>query len=164
MDPLFNNKFLLLMLIIIIIIIIVLFMAPSTESKGVLLAKTHVRLTNKLGKGIDLSLHCKSNDTDFNQTLLHYGEYFEFVFRPYFWGTTRFFCWFHWWSVHHYFDIYLQSRDYDLCGGKCWWVLNNFDGPCLVTPRTTQYAICYRWNKDNHSSSNPLLHSNEMLA
>ena len=152
MNP-FNNKILLLFLMLITL----LFMATSCDANGFLLDKTHVRITNELGEGIDLSIHCKSSETDLNQTLIHHKQYFEFVFRPYFWGTTQFFCWFHWWIVHHYFDIYVQSRDYIVCKGKCWWVVKSFDGPCMLNPQSKQYDICYPWNKDSNSTSNVLV-------
>ena len=105
--------------------------------------RTHVRVTNTLDGRLDLTLHCKSKDDDLGAQHLHYGETFEFSFRPRFIGNTQFFCIFQWQGACHWFDIYIETRDTNLCK-DCNWNIKQ-SGPCRISPQKTD---CYPWNKD----------------
>ena len=107
--------------------------------------KTHVRIINELGDGIDLNHHCKSKDDDLGIHVLAPHQFFEFSFVPNFWGTTLFFCKFWWGNEDHWFNIYVMSRDSHRCTKQCWWRVNYF-GPCLLDGRVKKYTLCEKWN------------------
>ena len=50
--------------------------------------KVDLRITNDLGTGADLNLHCQSKDDDFGTHVMAPDQFFEFRFRPKFLGTT----------------------------------------------------------------------------
>ena len=50
--------------------------------------KVDLRITNDLGSGLDLNLHCQSDDDDLGTHVLAPDQFFEFRFRPKFLGTT----------------------------------------------------------------------------
>ncbi|XP_038718841.1 S-protein homolog 18-like [Tripterygium wilfordii] len=95
--------------------------------------KEFVNVTNDLGPGIDLSLHCKSGNDDLGKHILKYhGDGYGFHFCSNVWGTTQFYCKF--WDT--------KSCAY---GGKfCNWVVRP-SGPCLTT---NILILCYQWNSD----------------
>ncbi|KDP44435.1 hypothetical protein JCGZ_16268 [Jatropha curcas] len=106
-------------------------------------AKT-VNVTNDLGPNTDLTVHCKSKDTDLGEKLLHFQGYFTFTFHPNFWGSTQFYCLMKWQNVSHYFDIYIDDRDNKRCT-LCLWLIRS-SGPCMLNQDTKKVDICFPWN------------------
>ncbi|BAT89736.1 hypothetical protein LR48_Vigan08g065200 [Vigna angularis] len=86
-----------------------------------LLHTVHVRIVNKLGHNLPLSVHCKSRDDDLQVHVINYNKSFGFHFRPNFWGTTLFFCHFSWSGGQGTYDIYKDRRDNDRCTFHCDW-------------------------------------------
>lgn len=86
-----------------------------------LLHTVHLRIVNKLGHNIPLGLHCKSKNDDLQYHVINYDQSFRFHFRPNFWGTTLFFCYFSWSGGHGTWDIYKDRRDNDRCTFHCDW-------------------------------------------
>lgn len=86
-----------------------MFLLFVTQCAG-LLNKTHVRIKNDLGDGVNLTVHCKSKEDDLGVLVLPNDQFFEFSFRL---GPT--------WSIFlqhamakcdSLFHIYIQKRDY----------------------------------------------------
>nr|AFK43132.1 unknown [Lotus japonicus] len=106
--------------------------------------KVHVRVTNYLEGELDLTLHCKSKDDDLGVKVLHQDQFYEFSFRPNFWGTTLFHCSFQWQHVTKRFDIFKDHRDYD--GYFFYWTIQQ-DGPCVFDkPNGFLPLNCFPWN------------------
>ncbi|KAL2330048.1 hypothetical protein Fmac_017629 [Flemingia macrophylla] len=112
-------------------------------SSNKVLGKTHVKITNTLEGGLDLTVHCKSKDDDIGVQYLHPNASFGFSFKPNFFGTTQFYCSFQWKNAFHWFDIYIENRDDKRCH-ECYWDVKK-DGPCLTTSND-QSIDCYPWN------------------
>ena len=93
---------------------------------------------------MDLTLHYKSKDDDLRAQLLHYGQIFEFSFNPSWFKVTQFFRTFRWQGACHWFDIYIEPRDVNLCS-ECNWTVKQ-SGPCFIQPSGAPH--CYEWNKD----------------
>ncbi|XP_018845939.2 S-protein homolog 3-like [Juglans regia] len=120
-------------------------MAVSKSEAGFLQHKARVRISNDLGEGMDLSVHCISGDDDLGTHLIPYHSgYYEFGFRPNFQGTTLFHCGFQWNDVFHHFDIYNAVRDQLLCN-LCLWNIKA-DRPCMFNKETSKYDLCYDWS------------------
>ena len=119
---------------------------------GIIQKKVDLRMTNDLGTGENINVHCKSKDDDLGAHLLTPGQYFEFRFRPNFWGTTLFFCRFWWGNESHWFDIYDQNRDTTRCDSKCWWMVGPI-GPCLLDHNFGIYDLCQNWNDDKYNDA-----------
>ena len=120
-----------------------LFMASEA---GFLLHKADIIICNDLNPDLDLTIHCKSKDSDLGIQRLAYVEDFEFKFRPNVWGTTLYYCSMQWNGTSHWFDIYVQNRDSPLCN-RCLWKIRP-KGPCMFNYKTSKYDICYPWNID----------------
>ncbi|KAL2335877.1 hypothetical protein Fmac_010323 [Flemingia macrophylla] len=112
-------------------------------SSNNVLGKTHVRVTNTLEGGLDLTVHCKSKDNDIGIQHLRPNGFFEFSFRPNYFGTTLFYCSFQWQNVIHWFDIYVDKRDWTRCT-DCYWSIKT-TGPCLAA--NDRGTDCFKWNK-----------------
>lgn len=104
-----------------------------------------VKIINDFNDGTILNLHCKSKDDDLGQHALTVGQFFEFKFHPMFLGSTLFFCRFWWGRESHYFDIYVEKRDYNTCD-ECTWKIHP-TGPCRYHEKTKAFDDCYPWNK-----------------
>ncbi|KAK3187785.1 hypothetical protein Dsin_027346 [Dipteronia sinensis] len=131
-------------LIIFLVIIVVVSSSSSSVSNAFgLTPKVHVQVTNDLGAGLDLTLHCKSGDDDLCQHLVPFGESYVFHFRASMMGRTLFFCSMAWKEELHWFDVYKQYRDDDKCGEHCLWFIRP-TGPCLMINQTTT-NLCYQW-------------------
>ncbi|EEF44291.1 conserved hypothetical protein [Ricinus communis] len=68
-------------------------------------------------------------------------------FRPFYWGTSQFFCFFKWQDTHarsEWFDIYIDRRDKDRCT-VCQWIIQA-PGPCTLNQETNKFDICFPWN------------------
>ncbi|KAF5466192.1 hypothetical protein F2P56_016141 [Juglans regia] len=112
---------------------------------GFLQHKARVRISNDLGEGMDLSVHCVSGEDDLGTHLIPYHSgYYEFGFRPNFQGTTLFHCGFQWNDVSHHFDIYIANRDQKHCT-LCLWNIKA-DHPCMLNEETSKYDLCYDWS------------------
>lgn len=103
----------------------------------------HVYIKNSLDGNQDLTLHCKSADSDLGVHLLHPGAGFGFNFGISFVGHTQYYCSFQWPGGFHYFDIYIASRDHGVCETCNWYIKQT--GPCRVLSPTA--SLCYPWNK-----------------
>ncbi|KAK8508640.1 hypothetical protein V6N11_037600 [Hibiscus sabdariffa] len=111
----------------------------AVSRAGLLPHKAQVLIYNYLGSGTDFIVHCKSKDDDLGIRHIAYGNYFQFNFRPSFFGNTLFFCSMQWNGTTHWFDIYVQTRDQFICDTCVWKVKTN--GPCLFA----YYVTCYQW-------------------
>ena len=127
-----------------LLLVTIIFASFISCNAGLLRHITNVYVKNGLDGGLDLTLHCKSKNDDLGVQLLHPQQEFKFTFRPNFWGTTQFFCSFAWNGGIHWFDIYIDNRDYDRCK-DCYWLVN-LNGPCLMSD-TGKYDICYKYNQ-----------------
>ena len=106
---------------------------------------THLNITNGLGAGLDLTIHCKSKDDDLGQHVVPFGGEYTIDFCTNFWRTTVFFCGMSWSSEFHWFDIYDASRD-SYCG-DCKWTIQA-TGPCVDYYKYIwKESVCYPWNK-----------------
>ncbi|CAN6805812.1 unnamed protein product [Brassica oleracea var. botrytis] len=71
--------------------------------------KSIVRITNRLGDGSTLNLHCKSPDDNLGLKILAPNKSWSFTFRPNIWGTAVFYCHFTWPRGHStHFYIYYE--------------------------------------------------------
>ncbi|WZY80396.1 hypothetical protein YC2023_026780 [Brassica napus] len=107
-----------------------------------------VKITNKLGGGLKLTLHCKSKDDDLGVQTLAPDSSWSFKFKPAFFGTTLFFCNFDWGGESHWFDIYDDDRD-RVSDNQCYlcsWNINR-SYPCRFDESTNRFDLCYDWNK-----------------
>ncbi|WCJ36771.1 Plant self-incompatibility protein S1 family [Euphorbia peplus] len=94
-------------------------------------ATTTVHVTNDLGPGKNLFIHCKSADDDLGRHDLHN---LLLQFSTQFLRDTEFYCFFEWDSESHWFNIYIYERDRFLCSegvnGICRCMVKAH-GPCL---------------------------------
>jgi hypothetical protein len=108
--------------------------------------RARVEIFNDLGDGLDLTVHCKSKDKDLGVHVIKYPNgFFEFDFKPNFWGTTLYFCGFRWNGGElKWFDIYDFERDHPQCS-DCFWKIKP-DGACQLNYNTKDYDLCFPWN------------------
>lgn len=112
------------------------------NNAGLLNPKVHVNISNKLGNGLDVTVHCKSKDDDIGERLLHQNESYFIHFHPNAFQRTLFYCSFKWSEQIHWFDIYDGLRDG--CQECNWSILR--DGPCLAeTPFSPGACYKYHW-------------------
>ncbi|KAH0931406.1 hypothetical protein HID58_008523, partial [Brassica napus] len=77
--------------VIFLLIQIVLFQVETIASNvhpNIFTRKSMVRITNRLGDGSTLNLHCKSPDDDLGLKILATNNSWSFTFRPNIWGNT----------------------------------------------------------------------------
>ncbi|CAN6974383.1 unnamed protein product [Brassica oleracea var. botrytis] len=113
--------------------------------------KSIVRITNRLGDGSTLNLHCKSPDDNLGLKILAPNKSWSFTFRPNIWGTTVFYCHFTWPRGHStHFYIYDDIRDDGVRKGNpcidCTWHIDQ-NRPCRFNQKTNLFDFCYDWNK-----------------
>lgn len=127
-----------------VLLIAMVFAASTCNGDGdVSGLRTYVTIFNRLGKGVDLTLHCKSGDDDLGEQVVRYSESWYFSFYGNFWGTTLFYCSFKWEDNEVvWFDIYIVGRDATTCGYSCRWYIYP-SNPCLVTYNA---FTCYPWS------------------
>lgn len=109
--------------------------------------KSMVRITNRLGDGSTLNLHCKSSDDDLHLQILAPNRSWSFKFRPTIYGSTLFSCHFTWPGQSKRFNIYDDDRDGVRKGIPCiycFWDISK-DGPCRFNERDDAFDICYDW-------------------
>ncbi|CAL5207425.1 unnamed protein product [Lathyrus oleraceus] len=102
-----------------------------------------VSVLNNLEQNLDLTIHCKSADNDLGVHLLHHGESFGWNFKISLIGHTLYYCSFEWNGGFHYYDIYIASRDYNVCDPCNWYITKS--GPCRVLAAGS--AVCDFWKK-----------------
>ncbi|KAG7550386.1 Plant self-incompatibility S1 [Arabidopsis thaliana x Arabidopsis arenosa] len=111
--------------------------------------KTMVRITNRLGDGSTLNLHCKSSDDDLGLKILAPNSSWSFKFRPtIIVGSTIFSCHFTWPGQSKRFNIYDDDRDGVRRGIPCIYCIWDItkDGPCRFNESDHAFDICYDWN------------------
>ncbi|KAG6732997.1 hypothetical protein I3842_01G204800 [Carya illinoinensis] len=109
----------------------------SMSEDAFLQHKATVRISNDLGEGMELLVHCMSADDDLGTHLIFYHSgYYQFEFRPNFVHTTLYHCGFQWNDVFHHFNIYIASRDQSLCT-LCLWNIQ-VDRPCMFNEKTRE--------------------------
>ncbi|KAJ6750111.1 hypothetical protein OIU85_000716 [Salix viminalis] len=134
-----TSHFVLLRILSLLLLII------TTCDAGCLWKPTRLHITNELGPGLDLTIHCKSRNDDLGQHVVPFGGEYTFDFCPNFWGTTLFFCGMSWSREAHWIDIYDASRDSSRCGNWNWTV--QATGPCMdYYNYYTKEFVCYPWN------------------
>ncbi|KAJ9182382.1 hypothetical protein P3X46_006383 [Hevea brasiliensis] len=108
--------------------------------------KQTVSITNVLGKGLELTIHCKSKDDDLGTREIPFNGNFSFRFRPNFMDTTLFYCNMTWQGQTHGFDIYIAQRDKDKCPhNNCSWIIKP-TGPCMWNEEKQIYNDCFPWD------------------
>ncbi|KAL7003701.1 hypothetical protein U1Q18_004850 [Sarracenia purpurea var. burkii] len=121
--------------LVVLILCFVYVLMVSKASRDVM----HVRVTNQLEKGLNLSLHCKSKDDDLGIHVLQNQEFYEWSFRNNIWGTTRFYCYLQSLRRSNSFDVYRQG----MCSAHCNWFVRP-EGTCLETQKPYR-SFCYPW-------------------
>jgi hypothetical protein len=106
-----------------------------------------LKITNQLGSGLDLAIHCKSKDEDLGVHVVPFDGYYTLSFCSNAWGTTQYFCGMTWSGKLHWFDFFIARRDSFRCGKCTWRVLPR--GPCMTynIGELREYK-CYHWNGD----------------
>ncbi|KAJ6758849.1 hypothetical protein OIU74_025499 [Salix koriyanagi] len=105
----------------------------------------HLKITNQLGSGLDLTIHCKSKDEDLGAHVVHFDGDYTMEFCSNAWGTTQYFCGMTWSGKLHWFDIFVARRDSFRCGKCTWRILPR--GPCMTyTIGESKEYKCYHWN------------------
>ncbi|KAK9677682.1 hypothetical protein RND81_11G160500 [Saponaria officinalis] len=118
----------------IILLQIITMLVQMSQTVGVL-EETTVSITNQLGKGTNLQVHCKSKQDDLGIHQLPFQSSYQFTFVPRIWGDTLFFCGFVWNNTLHWYDIYVQDRDAEVCGVACFWDVYE-EHACVRLPPT----------------------------
>ncbi|RXH98905.1 hypothetical protein DVH24_011230 [Malus domestica] len=78
-----------------------------------------VKLTNDLGPGLNLTVHCKSIE-DHGVHVVPYNGFNNFTMDLSIFEVPPHYCEFKWQNVTHpWFLIYDQSRDWNLCRNYC---------------------------------------------
>ncbi|KAE9619444.1 putative plant self-incompatibility S1 [Lupinus albus] len=103
----------------------------------------HVYVKNGLDNNTLLIAHCKSKQDDLGVKNLHYEEEFKFQFKPDLFGVTLFYCGFTWDGTLHWFDIYDDARDGELCKDCKWSIQRN--QPCRFNLDTQKYDLCNKY-------------------
>ncbi|CAI8594574.1 unnamed protein product [Vicia faba] len=103
--------------------------------------RVYISITNNITSP-QLGVNCKDKNHEIGFRSLKFGETYTFDFQPKpIIRASLYFCRFTWGNEFHYYDIYVEFRDHDVCS-KCNWKINK-SGPC----RTTEASdTCYPWN------------------
>lgn len=107
--------------------------------------KIHVTIRNNLGGGFTLRLHCKSKDDDLGLQVLPPNAVWGFKFNVSILGNTQFFCRVEWPGIVHYFDVFVQIRDIDICS-NCNWSITQDRPPCLKFEDESKNRCLKYWN------------------
>ena len=114
------------------------------EEKIFLLAKRHVSITNDLGLGSVLKIHCQSKDNDLGIHNLTFHNTFRWKFKSNaFVANTEFYCSMWWGNKSGSFDVYKATRDDDKCK-DCKWSIR-IDGAYWFDPLTNSWKIMFAW-------------------
>ncbi|CAL5184564.1 unnamed protein product [Lathyrus oleraceus] len=140
----FVSKFMLLFSMLLIILIALQF--EGGKSSIFENDKVTVTITNALQNNMQLGLHCHSKDDDLGFQTLRTSQSFAFTFRPNFFTiNTLYFCSFTWAKEVHYFDVYIQRRDFESsdCRHTCDYIIKE-SGLCRGG------VHCFPWNKNKN--------------
>ncbi|GAB2228993.1 hypothetical protein Droror1_Dr00023127 [Drosera rotundifolia] len=113
---------------------------PSNDDDHV-----YVHIINKVEDHAVIAVHCKSKDNDLGLHYLNYEETYQFKFRVNFWGTTLFFCGFHWHDKQVIGDAYDYSRDWDRCPVNCDWIVDQ--EAVYGVNKKGVYDVVYHWEQ-----------------
>ncbi|KAF3457471.1 hypothetical protein FNV43_RR02129 [Rhamnella rubrinervis] len=102
--------------------------------------KINVDIFNDLGQGFNMTIHCKSKNDDLGVHVVPPNGDWQFNFKTSFWGDTQFFCSVEWPGASHYFDAFIEKREFGVCT-TCVWSIKP-DQPCLVFK---DKSVCYPW-------------------
>ncbi|KAL7163767.1 hypothetical protein ACSBR2_039814 [Camellia fascicularis] len=104
----------------------------------------HMNITNDLGEGITLTIHCKSKDDDLGQHDLGFHSSFTWHFKAnLFIDNTLFYCYMFWNGVSGSFDVFREGRDKGRCAERCWWSIRT-DGAYSLNAYGG-WDLMYRW-------------------
>ena len=134
------------MIVCAVVILLAGYACRPSEAKFHEQKRRTVAITNSLGNGTELIVHCKQKGEDLGAHTLGANEQYTFSFKTNFFGTNLYFCTFHWPGKCHWFDIFDMSRDHDQCN-FCGWLIMP-DGPCRLGQSNANHG-CFRWNKDS---------------
>ncbi|THG04545.1 hypothetical protein TEA_028908 [Camellia sinensis var. sinensis] len=104
-----------------------------------------VRVTNQLGQGLNVTLHCKLKYNDLGIHVLQYQQYFEWKFHN-ICGTTHFHCYLQSQQGNNAFDIYRQG----MCNQHCNRFIRTW-GTCLETHKPRYKTFRYAWPPSSNS-------------
>ncbi|CAN8232421.1 unnamed protein product [Cochlearia groenlandica] len=110
-----------------------------------LFPKLTVTITNDIGPGVALTIHCKSKDDDLGEHVLQPGQNFMFRFRPNWTESTIFTCSFKWSDQLKLFDIWTVPKDQAVCT-NCNYSIKA-SGPCRSGDYKKKFDKCFPWNK-----------------
>lgn len=119
----------------------------SVCSASIFSASVRVNITNEIGGGHTLTLHCKSGDDDLGVHHLTPHHTFSFHFHDSVFSNTLFFCDFSWPGASHRFDIFYSMSD--PCT-KCVWKIKP-TGPCRDAFDYFPPA-CFKWNQKRNKT------------
>lgn len=105
-----------------------LLLSPIDNASTAELFQPYVRVQvfNKLPEESELTIHCKSKENDLGRQVIKARGFYDFSFRPNFFGGTLFFCGVTWNKNNTEIepDIYVQKRDTERCLTRCAWDVN----------------------------------------
>ncbi|CAN8272510.1 unnamed protein product [Cochlearia groenlandica] len=126
------------------ILLYIIFCYVTSFANGfTLVPKTVVTITNDIGPGVPLTIHCKSKDDDLGEHVLQSGQIFVIKFRPNWFRTTIFKCSFNWNDQLKWFEIWSSSKDQGLCQ-KCYYSIKA-SGPCRTGDFNPKRDKCFPW-------------------
>ncbi|KAJ4968811.1 hypothetical protein NE237_015512 [Protea cynaroides] len=106
---------------VILFVMALIILCQPYEAQGIF-EKYHVNITNDLGVGYVLKVHCKSKNDDLGWKLLDNGKFYEWSFHMNFLHTTLFFCKMEWSDIHSgSFVVFDANRDMVRCDTVCFW-------------------------------------------
>lgn len=86
--------------------------------------QVQVDITNRLGSGKNLTIHCRSKDDDLGEEVVENGGVYAWSFKTNAWGTTLFYCDLNWEGMSGFsFDAYSFRRDFVRCKSSCSWLV-----------------------------------------
>ncbi|KAJ4965070.1 hypothetical protein NE237_016919 [Protea cynaroides] len=86
------------------------------ELSSIVGATNHVRITNQLSEGMDLTIHCKSKDNDLGVHQLAYNASFPWSFDD----NALYNCHVEWLHGQTDFDAFDASGEQYRCSDCCW--------------------------------------------
>ncbi|XP_077250920.1 self-incompatibility protein S1-like [Tasmannia lanceolata] len=125
-----------------ILLVLVVF---SFYRSFVLSDKVHVSITNHLGDGKNMTIHCQSKDNDLGEQTVADGAEFGWDFSINVVGTTLFYCDMGLESVNEFhFDAYSFQRDSVRCESACLWLISE-EGVYGGNNQTGFWEFMYFW-------------------
>lgn len=108
--------------------------------------KVHASVTNRLGGGESINLHCQSKDNDLGEHRVEDGGELGWDFFVNVVGTTLFYCDVSWESFGGFhFDAYSFERDWGgRCESRCQWLISK-EGMYGLNDQTGFWEFLYPW-------------------